>query len=105
MEELPPELIAPLRHWRQAHPHATWDAIEEEVDRLLKGRHADLVSALAMPLSDALQEPPTCPSCQQDLRPCGQRERQVQSRRGPLIRLHRPYSVCPACGTGLFPPG
>jgi hypothetical protein len=102
MPDLPAAILEPLRQWRQAHPRATWSEIEAEIDRQL---HADLVTALAAPAAEALATPPACPSCQQAMRPCGQRPRQVQSQRGPLITIQREYDVCPACGTGLFPPG
>jgi hypothetical protein len=32
-------------------------------------------------------------------------ERTVIVQGDEAVRLRRPYVVCPACGTGLFPPG
>jgi transposase-like protein len=101
MDRPPEPLREELKEWRRAHPQATWDEIEAEVDRRLRQWHADLMEEVA-----SLEvEVPTCPHCAHDMHASGTRRRQIQSQRGPLVTLSRAYYVCPACGTGLFPPG
>jgi hypothetical protein len=100
---LPPDLVTPLRAWQQAHPQATLADIEAEVARLLAQTHAELVQDL-LAQRDPLPSP-TCPDCQQPMQASGQRTRHLLVRSGADVTLTRSYYVCPACGTGLFPPG
>lgn len=98
------EMEEGLRRWRQAHPQASWDEIETEVQRQLAGLQAELMATLTGPESESA-ESPACPACGERMRSCGQRTRQVLTRMGRWVSLERAYAVCPACGTGLFPPG
>ena len=95
------EIRQGLREWRRAHPQATWEEIEAEVDRRLRQWHGELMEDLAPQETEV----PKCPSCAQEMNASGTRSRQIQSQRGSLVTLCRTYYVCPACGTGLFPPG
>jgi hypothetical protein len=98
------EIAEALRQWRQAHPQATWDEIETEVQRQLAGLQAEWMAQLAGEAGGA-KAGPVCPSCGASMRPCGQRTRHVLTRMGRTVPLERAYSLCPACGTGVFPPG
>lgn len=98
------EITEALRQWRAAHPQASWDEIEAEVQRQLAGLQAAWMAQLAG-ATRAGETVPTCPECGVAMRPCGQRTRQMLTRMGRTVPLERPYYVCPACGTGVFPPG
>ena len=97
------EMEEALRQWRQAHPQASWDEIETAVQRHLAELQAGLMAELAGP-ADEPEDPPPCPACGEAMRACGRRTREVLTRMGRAVPLQRAYSVCPACGTGLFPP-
>jgi hypothetical protein len=96
-----------LRAWRQAHPAASWDEIETEVQRHLAGLQAEWMGLVALPAEAAAAAAavPSCPGCGEGMRPCGQRSRTLLTRMGRPVTLERAYWVCPACGAGLFPPG
>lgn len=47
---------------------------------------------------------PECPKCGQAMRYGGRREKRVRSKAGE-INYQREYYHCPACESGLFPPG
>jgi hypothetical protein len=51
------------------------------------------------------EAPPVCAACGSRMQRCGTRVRRLVSRMGQAIALERAYYVCPACGSGLFPPG
>jgi hypothetical protein len=113
MEETKAELIrARLQQWRQAHPQATFDEIEDAVQQEVARWQAELVAEMASEGagerdSAEAAEPdarPHCASCGLPMQRTGMREREVLSRQGQPIRLQRAYDVCPACGTGVFPP-
>lgn len=95
---------AALGEWRAAHPRATWDEIEDEVQRQVAGLQATWMAQLAG-APPAEEPPPRCPTCAGALRRAGRRTRQLVTRMGRTVPLERPYYVCPACGAGVFPPG
>jgi hypothetical protein len=106
------EREAALRAWRQAHPAASWDEIEDEVLRQVAEVQAEWMAALASAVGYREEADPadprtapSCPACATPMRPCGQRQRLVLTRLGRTVPLQRAYYVCPACGAGLFPPG
>jgi predicted RNA-binding Zn-ribbon protein involved in translation (DUF1610 family) len=91
-----------LREWRRAHPTASLSEIDAEVERRYRELLTETVEELAH------QEQGTeeaCPHCQHPMQRRGQQVRTVQGRGGKTIALQRAYYTCPACGTGLFPPG
>lgn len=90
--------------WRGAHPHATLKEIEQEVDRQLAGLRARLVTETAVAGSVA-SLPPPCPGCGAPMRWDGERTRRLTTTHDEPVALTRRYARCPACGTGLFPPG
>jgi uncharacterized protein with PIN domain len=108
------EIVQRLLAWRQAHPQATFDEIDEEVARQFAGLQAQVVETLSQPeqrdagageVGVVADDPPRCPQCQTAMQRRGQRRRRVPTRQGQEVVLQRAYYVCPACGAGRFPPG
>jgi predicted RNA-binding Zn-ribbon protein involved in translation (DUF1610 family) len=95
---------ATLEAWRAAHPQATLRQIEIEVDRHLAGVRARLLEGAAV-AGPAEPIPPPCPACGEPMHWDGERTRQLTTTHDATITLTRRYARCPACGTGLFPPG
>lgn len=91
-----------MRQWRAEHPQATLTEIEREVDRQLDAVRADLVRELAVTGAAAVE---VCPACGASLVQRGTRERTLITEGDEPLRLQRVYATCPACGSGLFPPG
>jgi ribosomal protein S27AE len=104
------EIVSGMKEWRLAHPRATFAEIEEAVDAKFDAARARLVGELAQASRAADQggqaeaDRARCPDCGGRLRPRGRGERAVVVRGGEEVRLRRDYAVCPACGTGVFPP-
>lgn len=102
------EVEAALAAWHAAHPAASFAeieaAVEEQVSRLRTHLLGERVAAAAA------QEPaerarPACSACGKPLQRRGRHARTLTARGGGTVRVERPYYVCSACGTGLFPPG
>ena len=108
--QLVEEVVVGMRDWRAAHPRATFREIETALDERLQRVRARLLeeAALASRAADKAEdaeERPCCPGCNQALQGRGYQERGVRVQGDHEVRLRRRYGVCPACGTGLFPPG
>ncbi|HEY7031372.1 MAG TPA: hypothetical protein VH482_08610 [Thermomicrobiales bacterium] len=106
--QLTTEVLAEVGAWRAANPRATLAEIEREVDVRLATARAKLLEAAAAagPGGDpALTDRPTCPSCGAVLVVEGARTRRLRTTHEQEIALRRRYARCPACGTGVFPPG
>jgi YgiT-type zinc finger domain-containing protein len=104
------EVMSGLQEWRAAHPRATFAEIEAVVDERLNGLRARMLENLALARAAAEraageEDRPACPDCGQPLQRRGYRTRTVTVQGGQAVRLRRAYAVCPACGTGVFPPG
>lgn len=99
--------FAALDAWRQAHPHATWTEIETAVDAQLGPLRAAMLgdTAMASAATDLREAGAVCPSCGERLVAAGPRRRTLRGEHAQAITLTRSYARCPACGTGLFPPG
>jgi len=102
--------MAGLQDWQAAHPRATFAELEAVVDERLNGLRARLLENLALARAAAAaaageEARPVCPDCGQPLQRRGSQTRTVLVQGEQAVRLHRPYAVCPACGTGVFPPG
>ena len=110
--ELSGQVGAEMAAWRAEHPRATWREIEAALDerwravraRLLK-EAAEASRAADLKEAGAQGEAVPCPECGQGLRERGRRQRHVTTEGQQVIGLERSYGVCPACGTGHFPPG
>lgn len=105
------EVLTGMREWRGQHPTATLNEIEAVLDDRLNRLRAKMLQDLALASratqwkEQALETWPVCPHCQAPLGSRGQQERHLQTHGGREIVLERSYGVCPACGTGFFPPG
>lgn len=97
------EIPRRMRHWRAAHPHATLTEIEREVDRQLDAVRASVVAETAM--TDDATALNVCPDYGARLGLRGTRERTLLTDGDEPLTLSRVDATCPACGSGLFPPG
>jgi hypothetical protein len=96
------ELDAELQAWRRAHPHATFAEMEAGVRELLNRIRPQLIAELTGGLPEPVRR---CPECGESMQSRGRHRRLLLCEDGEAIQLDRPYFVCPACTTGLFPPG
>ena len=110
-EDLAEEVLLGIKEWRLQHPKATLKEIEEAVDASLARARARLLQDVAL-ASEATKarsnlgdEAPRCGRCDHPLERRGQHTRRLTAHHDQAINLKRSYMVCPACGTGLFPPG
>jgi predicted RNA-binding Zn-ribbon protein involved in translation (DUF1610 family) len=105
------EALTGMAEWRAQHPTATLREIEAAIDEHLAAVRARMLedAALASAAADLRAAPaarrPVCPDCGRRLEARGQEARQLTTRHDRSVRLTRTRAVCPACGTGLFPPG
>ena len=110
-QQLAEEVLLGIKEWRLGHPRATFQEIEAAVDRGLARARARLLQDVA--LASAAREMSSapegggyrCPQCRHPLERRGQKTRSLTTHYDQSINLKRSYGVCPACGTGLFPPG
>jgi hypothetical protein len=120
-----------LWEWRQAHPQATFDEIDEEVSRQFAGLQARVIEALSQSgqrhagsgqrhagsgqrhagsgeTPAVGDDPPVCPQCQSARQGRGQRRRRVPTRQGQDVVLQRPYAASlfgvPGLWGRAFPP-
>jgi YgiT-type zinc finger domain-containing protein len=104
------EMLEEMTAWRQQHPRATFQEIEQAVDQRIAQARARLLAHVshASPAADwrtaPPEEQPTCPACGTRLRPNGTYTRHLQTQGGQALALERSYGVCPDCGSGFFPP-
>ena len=92
--------------WRAEHSRASWREIEAALDERWRAVRAQLLKEAAEASAAAdLKEAARCGECGGALRERGRRKRQVTTDGQQRIVLERSYAVCPACGTGHFPPG
>lgn len=96
------QLGAVMREWRQQHPQATMTEIEAELDRQMRRLRAALLAETAMATTD---DGGVCPQCGTVLVRRGERKRTLLTDGNESLTLARTYATCPACGSGLFPPG
>lgn len=102
------DTVTAIAQWRERHPRATWAELEATVDAALAGMRAQLLadSAQASPAANpAAAERPRCRDCGGVLHDTGRHDRRLTTAGDQQVVLARTYLRCPACGTGLFPPG
>jgi uncharacterized protein with PIN domain len=104
-EEMPDEVAAKLKAWRQAHPRATLTEIEEAVEAELAKIRNEWVAELAQAGEESETETPSCPQCGEAMVKNGRRTRRLKSKEGNTLQLERQQWRCLECGTTLFPPG
>ena len=97
-----------IADWRAAHPRATWTELEAAIDDELAALRTHLLTDSAQ--ASAMTDPPRaarppCPTCGGVLHDAGHHPRRLLTERDQTVELERTYLRCPACGTGLFPPG
>ena len=109
--ELSDEVITGMAEWWGQHPRATLTEIEAALDERLARVRARMLqdTPLASAATDVSQLPeaerPRCPECGHALEARGQEERTLRTTYDRPVTLRRSCARCPACGTGLFPPG
>jgi hypothetical protein len=100
-----------VKEWREAHPKATFQEIEQEVDARLNRLRARMVQDLAQQSEasnwsgPASTDAPVCPNCGGPLRKRGKQSRDLQSSGGSRINLERQFASCTHCGYSFFPTG
>ena len=105
--EVAQEVLLEMRTWREEHPKATLQEIEEEVDTRIARMRAGLVEGIAMSSAaaevggKAAGESAHCPTCGGVLHARGKQVRKLVT----TVRLERSYGSCPTCQVGFFPPG
>jgi hypothetical protein len=108
--QLTDEITTGMREWRLQHPKATMREIETELDARLSRARARMLEDLALQSTAATWKQaarlhsPTCPQCGTPLDERGSHPRSLLTHAGQQLTLERSYGVCPACGSGLFPP-
>lgn len=102
-DELMAEVRRTLASWHATHPDATLADMEGEVERQIERLRAALVAERTEAVRQ--EEHPACPHCGTSMDPHHRVRRTVILRGDQALPLERPYVICPACGTGLFPPG
>jgi hypothetical protein len=108
--ELAEEVLTGMKEWRLTHPQATFAEIEAALDARLARLRARMLqdAALASAATSFRDAPqatrPVCPTCGEPLVARGRARRCLQTQGGQEVVLDRHDGVCPACGTGLFPP-
>lgn len=104
------DLVTGVLEWRLQHPTATLTEIEIAIDTLLDRVRARLIHDVALASAAAhppapTDPPPSCPHCHGPLQARGTQTRHLLTQGDQTLALPRAYLVCPACGTGVFPPG
>ncbi|GAC1645926.1 MAG: hypothetical protein NVS4B2_35270 [Chloroflexota bacterium] len=103
----PDDVMAAVRQelasWHATHPNATLadmeTAVETQIERLRAALLQEHVGVVRQ------EEHPACPHCGTTMEPHHRAARTVILRGEDVLHLERPYVICPACRTGLFPPG
>lgn len=102
-EETLTEMRRTLTNWHATHPDASFLEMEEAVETQLHRLRASLLAEQTDGIT--VLEHPACRECGTRMEPRTQSERRVVLGGDETVDLHRSYSVCPVCGSGLFPPG
>jgi predicted RNA-binding Zn-ribbon protein involved in translation (DUF1610 family) len=111
VQEVAEGVMQEVKEWRLQNPKATFREIEAAVDGSWARARARLLQEVVLTSearevsSDSAGGGYQCPQCYHPLESRGQRSRDLITHCNQSITLKRSYGVCPACGTGLFPPG
>ncbi len=107
MSDSPDETLAEIRRtlsrWHATHPDATFFEMEEAVEAQLHRLRTSLLDEQTG--ETIVREQPTCRECGAVMTPRVTERRRLVLGGEKTVELERPYSVCPECGSGLFPPG
>jgi predicted RNA-binding Zn-ribbon protein involved in translation (DUF1610 family) len=110
-QKLYEEAMADVVEWRQEHPRATFNKIEEKLDSRLAQVRAQLLQDLVQMSTNTdirgrpASERPLCPECGKGLAANGQYKRELTTNYEQKIVIRRSYGRCPECGDSFFPPG
>ena len=104
-ERLNQAALGEMKAWRAAHPKATLREIEVAVDARMAAARTRLLAAAALASEATAAERPPCPACGTPMRWEGTLPRRLTTTHEQEVELTRRGARCPACGTGLFPPG
>lgn len=99
------ELAGEISQWRKEHPRATFNEIEDELDRRLNRLWAQMAVDIAAAGDAAVEEAPECPNCGQRATWRGKKRRRLRTQGGEEVELERHHAICPHCGRAFFPPG
>ena len=107
--KLSEEEISGMKEGRLQHPQATFREIESALDEKLSYVRARMLEDVALASrakewNSQSPQLPQCPQCGAQLDSSGTRARRLQTQGGQEITLKRAYGICPACGSGFFPP-
>lgn len=108
--QLSEEALSGMIAWREEHPKATFNEIEEALDERLATLRTRMLqdAAMSSTASDwsqaAPEERPLCPLCGNRLVARGKKSRRLLTKGGKEMTLSRSYGVCPTCASGFFPP-
>ncbi|HXV97229.1 MAG TPA: hypothetical protein VEC93_02320 [Anaerolineae bacterium] len=106
LKEAMGQMYEELWQWREEHPEATFDEIASQVTPRRRAVMAEVLQALARQHgSGQVPEGQMCPDCEGVMRYKGEPKRGVEHYLEGETALKRAYYYCPACGSGLFPPG
>lgn len=97
-------LTAEMVEWRKAHPRATFNEIEEELDRRMNQLRAEMAGDIAEVTEVDVEEGPVCPACGQRAQLRGKKRRRLRTQGGEEVELERHHAICPHCGGAFFPP-
>jgi hypothetical protein len=107
--DLAAQVLTGFRAWREQHPTATLTEIEDDLDRRLHRMRARLLEDAALRSAAtavaATAARPACPTCGAPMQADGREVRRLTTTGDEVLTLTRSRARCPACGTGLFPPG
>lgn len=99
-----------MERWREEHPTADWQAIDEALDSRLTLVQAEMLSDLATSSAATegvteAKERVTCPRCGGRTERHGYRTRSLTGPRDAATTLNRCYLTCTVCKHGFFPSG
>jgi uncharacterized protein with PIN domain len=105
------EAMTDVTKWRQQHPQATFNKIEEKLDTRLAQVRSQMLQDLVQMSSKTdfrkrpAEERPQCPECGKPLAANGQHMRELTTTYEQRVSIKRSYGRCPECRHGFFPPG
>jgi hypothetical protein len=100
-----------VSEWREEHPRATFNDIENQVDGKVAKIRAEMIEDLVREsqltnLTEIAKEGrPKCPVCGQVLASNGRQKRQLISSHEQVIEIERSKGYCRRCRVSFFPPG
>ena len=100
-----------ISEWREEHPKASFNEIENSVDEKLAKVRVQMIQDLALEseLTNIKNIPakqrPKCPGCGRPLAANGRQTRRLITRHEQVVELERSKGYCRNCRVSFFPPG